>query len=1158
MGALGFFEPRTGRPPNFRYPSRTPQSLIASLASASALIHPITREKESRLLIDQGDWQLAVAAGEAPAISLEMIQFVCNPDYMEEEGQGIQDGRGHPGLLSRSQFTLLATPDLGAKALLRKVASEIVDVGNGQDGRCLGDQTGRAAAWTDFIRLLVLVLLSLDLASAEWEMVRPTIDFNRSGFASAEQAERVKECNSLAGYTGNAWKPVSGWVEYDVEIAQGGWHQWIIPAKVWGMEYFVDGQLLPNSGGGLISNLWLDSGKHVFRVQSWKWTGFEAKFDAWILRAATRRGMAARLRLADGRSIVRAGEPARLVVQIGGSPIAGKAGLQLVSAADRTVVTTVDLAVPADTAKPVELAVELICPAEGSYQVFLTLDGTAVPPTDLTPFDILAIDTAPPRRGGELKRTLLREIDCAATTPAYSGLDGTRLVESAIGKYREGGSVGFLAAQHHNRDCGWFAYPLAVPESGKPYIIETDSPDNAFRTFAIVIRESQPGAYPVAGGLDTGGCFSQSGRLQTHSLLFWPRTTDLRVVFVTAHDGRAGAAVSKIRLYRIDGELPVPDLPDSTRTFANWYEEGHNYLSMYGVNHDLPGTILGSERWARTVASMGGNMLMPTVSVYQMGMYPSNFNTAFSSSGTFDSVRVLAMKCEKYGLGLVGEFHPECRDLERLGDPACMGRPRPNRMANKDGHVGETWGEVPRYHPLNRINQDWYVGMIGEFVDRYKDSPAFKGVNLRLMGWANPALNNFHSLDWGYDDLTVSLFEQETGLSTGAKADDPARFQARYSWLMANARDQWIAWRCQKIAAIYTRVRDRVRQARPDLRIWSTTTDLGLDAGIDPRLLGAIDGVTLINARHGYGRQAFTYHGPLADHRNRDQLIDPTKLLAMCPKVGGGAFLFGQRYFEATESVVTPEELGYPKGTRRTWFSAAITPSGRLFLERYALALAACDAFYLSDGGNTYTIGQPVLREFMQEFRHLPALPFRIRAEDPVTVRELARPQDFLFYAVNRERFPATVAVTLIGATQLIRLGTGAKLPLTDGKLLLKLQPYELAVLQAPAGSAITSVATIVAPTDRAPAEAMVTAAQDLADQVGAGRIKLDANAKELLLTAVAEAKLAIGEGRLWWARSVLEDSALAERVYNPTGIFPTGLEFLAYPSKPAKPRENR
>lgn len=115
---------------------------------------------------------------------------------------------------------------------------------------------------------------------------------------------------------------------------------------------------------------------------------------------------------------------------------------------------------------------------------------------------------------------------------------------------------------------------------------------------------------------------------------------------------------------------------------------------------------------------MGGDTLVPTVAVYQMSLYPSRHNVDHVVPGSLDIVRILLAKCEKYGLGLIGEFYPECRELDRL-------------------------------------------------AGRYKDSPAFRGVCLRLMSWVDPGLNNFRSLDWGCDDYTVGLFEKETGLAAG-------------------------------------------------------------------------------------------------------------------------------------------------------------------------------------------------------------------------------------------------------------------------------------------------------------------------------------------------------------------------------------------------------
>ncbi|MCY3020977.1 MAG: hypothetical protein NTW87_18325 [Planctomycetota bacterium] len=993
--------------------------------------------------------------------------------------------------------------------------------------------------------------------AGEWELTRPAAQFDRCEFTDPQDAERVRKSGNLAGVTKpNEWFHIAGWAEYDIAVPQAGWYELLVPADLWGMEYVIDGKLSVTGGGGKIGNFWLEAGKHVIRLQRYHWTGF-GKIEKLVVRASGPAvGKTVRMYVAEDRTIVRAGEELKLCLQAGGRAEPAKVVVRLQDTATKDVITSRDVELPAGV-KPVDLAVPLACPREGVFEITLAEGDKPLDAKDLAPLTVIVADAKPLPRGGTSPRlqpgALLPEVDCVATEPQYAGAGGATLVDGPAGKYRESGDAGFLAAQHHNREPGWFAYKLAVPEAQKPYVLETDCPDDAFRTFCIAIREASPEAYPVAGGLDTGACFALSRKMQTHAILFWPRTTDLRVVFVTAHDGRRGAAVAKIRLYRVEGELPLLDVPVSGgRSFGNWYEEGSNFLAVYGAPDRGPrGSLIGADRWARAIAHVGGDTLAPTVAVYQMSLYPSRYNTDFADPGTLDIVRILLLKCEKYGLGLIGEFHPECRELDRLANPTGAVKPKPNALISKDGGGGKDFNDVPRFHPLHPVDQEWYLGMIGEFADRYKDSPAFRGVCLRLMSWVNPGLNNFHSLDWGYDDLTVGLFEKETGLSTGAKADDPKRFRARYDWLMAHARDRWIAWRCEKIAQLHTRIRDRVRRARPDLKVYVSNFDMLQDAGIDPQLLGAIEGVVLINSRHSYGRRAFTYEGPMADPKMRDLLLEPAALLSMRGPSGEAAFLFGAGYFEAVEKVVTPESLGFPQGTKRTWMSGVVNPAGRQFLERYALALAEADATYLADGGNAYTLGQPLLREFLAEYRKLPPVAFRPRpdARDPVAVWELSRKEDLLFYAVNRERYPVQVTLALKTNAPVRRLATGEELGLKDGQLAFELQPYQLLAFQAPAGAKITKVSVAIPEEDRRHVASLVNALEDLNIDVEAGKTALGAEGKTLLGRTLEEARQCLKEGRFWRARTMMEHHRLAEQVYNKTLVFPPTLEYLAEPA---------
>ena len=156
-----------------------------------------------------------------------------------------------------------------------------------------------------------------------------------------------------------------------------------------------------------------------------------------------------------------------------------------------------------------------------------------------------------------------------------------------------------------------------------------------------------------------------------------------------AHGGSqrpAGGRV-EIRLYRVDGDLPLLDVPvQGGRSFANWYEEGINFTGIYGRRtFSRRGRIVAADRWARSVASIGGDTIMPSVAVYNMSLYPSLHNAEGSNPNSFDFTRLLLLKCEKYGIGLIGELNPQCSDLDRIADPTGKIEPRPNVLMSKDG-----------------------------------------------------------------------------------------------------------------------------------------------------------------------------------------------------------------------------------------------------------------------------------------------------------------------------------------------------------------------------------------------------------------------------------------------------------------------------------------
>lgn len=989
-------------------------------------------------------------------------------------------------------------------------------------------------------------------AQGPWSLVRAAPSFDRSSLADPRHVQKIRSGGTLSGGKGE-WG-ITGNVDYDFQVPAAGWYELSILGNAAETEFLFD-PLGNESGSGAsfyggtgqvgteerVGSAWLKAGAHTLRIQRYFWTGFP-RIEGFVLRAADNSiAKSIRISLGDAVPVYRTGECPQLQVEAGGRTPA-KLTVWTRDGADR-IRRTDTLDFPAG-GTPARRTLPLLCAEEGQHTLRFGNGQGEISWRDVRPLAYQVVDTRkPPHDAVALRKIPLQEIDLAARAPDFSGGE-TRVTASPAGSYRESSEAGFTRFQRAPQPAralmpepGWFAYRLEGITPQQPHLVEVDYPDDRLRSFAIALRESAPLSYPVAGGVDSGGEFSTTGNMLTESLLFWPRAVAPRVTVLNTHDGRRAAA-ARIRVYRLEGTLP-PLVPEGTagRHFVNWYEEGSNFLSMYGAPDGWTGgpAAIALQRWAETVRSTGGTVLAPTVLVYGFALYPSAYNRAFSKPGN-DLLRGMLLAAEKNGLKVLPELHPRADELDTATDAAA---PRPHLLVSKEGRTryyeadGKTRVHPPLYNPLYPPNQDWYVGMIGELADTYRDSPALLGVNLRLMQWANPALNNFHSLDWGYDDFTVSLFGRETGrdVPLGNPAD-PSRFAARYRWLMANAREQWIDWRCRKIAALYVRIRDRVQAARPDLKVYSSvfqwegegdSAETLRGAGIDPMLLNGIAGVELINALHAYGRKE---PDPIVSQSARDGLLDPRRLALLSGTGAPGRFLSGAKYIEITEAVAPPQQLGFPANTKLTWTSATANPAGRHHLERFAVELAETDATVLGDGGNAYSVGQPVLREFLSEYLRLPAEPFSARADawDPAAVRERSTRSGLYFYAVNRERYPITLDVTLSEPAGVKRISGGESVALAGDRLRIELKPYQLIAYRTATMVRILKVETRVPAAQRELVARQVRWLGDLARvQDGKWFGSLDEAERRTLENAASEAATAMAAGALWRARTLLE-----------------------------------
>lgn len=1024
-------------------------------------------------------------------------------------------------------------------------------------------------------------------ASLRWTDRRAASSFDRATFVSPDHAAKVRSGGTLSGGA-NDWG-IAGVVAYDFEVPKSAWYEIHTIGAGPGVEYFVDadetstdpdsayfygtsGMLGRNDGvtGALldkVGNVWLEKGNHTLRMQRYLWTGFPRIGGFVVTEASPTIAHAVRPRLPEAAAIFRRGQCPPLRLEAGGPGTGGPLTLVFHDTNGRERATRTVRAEAAP--RPKRLTVPLYCDEPGSYRIHYREGARDIDWREIPELPYEVIDTARGTEAAAVERALVQEIDCVREAPAYQS-GGTEIRRTAAGAYRESGDTGFtlwqrapLAARPALPAPSWFAYTATSIRTQQAYVVDVDYPDDALRTFTVSVRESlrpegQPTyVYPVSVGVDSGGEFSLSRALQTQTLMFWARADAPRIVFQTAHGGRR-AACSRIRVYRIGGDLPPLNRQRGGRIFASWYEEGDGFLSYFGAReHWRPGALSeATKRAVMALRHMGYTTFMPTVSVYESTLYPSRFNRKFSQPDR-DLLRQLLLHAEAFGMNVVAELHPRCDEFSWPGsgtdDPSAF-------LISKDGMAGNVQSDgrtarvPPLLNPLHPEVQRRYVAMIGELADRYRDSPAFSGVAVRLMEVTNPGLSNFHSLDWGYDDTTIAQFVRDTGVTVPGPAispggvPTPAIAQARHRWILANARETWVSWRVARVTALFGKIVERVRRTRPNLQVYVDVFARGaldtlsgggadaaagwLEAGVDGRSLGGIEGLVLVNATHAYGRREASLERtqPL-----RDELLDPHKLRAFLAPSRAAAFLGSANYVEQTELVLPPQALGLPPDTKHGWTSSPAFPAGRHLLERFAVQLAETDAVWLGDGGNGYALAQPRLRDWLAEYETLPSEAFAAvpSATDPVAVRMLRPPasrsaEGIWFYAVNRERYPVRLTITMRGAGTVTRPARNRKADLTNDELSVELQPYELQTFRANAAADIVSVAAAVPESARVHAREIVESLERMANGPLAA-VLLSGEQRVRLRRTVGDLRAALSAGRYWQVRTVAESWPMQE-----------------------------
>jgi len=214
------------------------------------------------------------------------------------------------------------------------------------------------------------------------------------------------------------------------------------------------------------------------------------------------------------------------------------------------------------------------------------------------------------------------------------------------------------------------------------------------------------------------------------------------------------------------------------------------------------------ERKIKLMRFQGKNMSVEGVYMYTEGDYPSLRHNSGISNQELDApllaLEMLRQNGMKTMIGVEYFVSPQLsvNDLDQTSDREMWEGKEGLFLVDKHGRqlVGKGKSGVNFLHPQMG---EMLLDCIGEIFQRYKDVGDVKGLFLVTGRWWAPGFitgsyNDILNTDVGYGDLTVGLFEKESGISLDVDNTLPTRFQKRYDVLMGEHRREWLDWRAEK------------------------------------------------------------------------------------------------------------------------------------------------------------------------------------------------------------------------------------------------------------------------------------------------------------------------------------------------------------------------
>jgi hypothetical protein len=610
---------------------------------------------------------------------------------------------------------------------------------------------------------------------------------------------------------------------------------------------------------------------------------------------------------------------------------------------------------------------------------------------------------------------------------------------------------------------GWQAYALPIDTPGEPHTLEIEYPGEIPQTLGISVIEPNSAGKVVPVGVDTAIHVEASQTVpvepQRYRLIFWPRT-ELPYLLLTNRQSKRSATYGEIRLFH-RSELPIVPIertqaehrmaiaqfsrplfcevfgasdavdPETGQALDDWltFYEGASRLIEFAKYLGYDAISLAALCEGSAIYPVDG--IQPTPK-YDTGAYFTNGQDPVRK----DVLEMLFRMCDRAGLKLIPslELSAPISSLQATlrGDASesigirlvnALGQPR-TRSATGQVNVSTI------YNPLDQRVQTALVGLVDQLASRYGGHASFGGVGVAL---ARGTSSYLPGLQWASDPVTLAEFAREADLVV----DHRGRVTTDHVRLLSNQtyRDEWLAWRSRRLAGMYQRMAQVVRQSQPDARLYLAMTDLTTEPAVADALNPGLPRVDKLPAAFSeLGIDPTLYDEQAGLSLLRPHRFDPLKtLIARRSDYELNAAQETDRWFESSNirgssffHAPRPKRLAdvdaaSPFGQQNTYtlLTPQVVPAGPACRRHIVHSLASRDLNTWLDGGWTALRDQhgwfaPIL----DIFRRLPAESFETvqvptNLGTRMVMRTLAKDGVTYAYVVNDSPWPIEARVQL-------------------------------------------------------------------------------------------------------------------------------------------------